>query len=95
MLKTEIAIPPIPPSNGTLDLVLRKLLDRVPSKSPAVYVIRRDHIEITTADAGLYRVRIGNYMGQNFGVITKISESEITLRELFQDAGGDLRTLVL
>ena len=31
----------------------------------------------------------GNYMGQNFGVITKISEAEITLRELFQDAGGD------
>jgi type IV pilus assembly protein PilP len=41
------------------------------------------------ADAGLYRVRIGNYMGQNFGVITKISETEITLRELIQDAGGD------
>jgi type IV pilus assembly protein PilP len=41
------------------------------------------------ADAGLYRVRVGNYMGQNFGVITKISESEITLRELIQDAGGD------
>jgi type IV pilus assembly protein PilP len=38
---------------------------------------------------GLYRVRIGNYMGQNFGVITKISENEITLRELIQDAGGD------
>jgi len=44
---------------------------------------------LVRADAGLYRVRIGNYMGQNFGVITKISEAEITLRELFQDAGGD------
>lgn len=44
---------------------------------------------LVRADAGLYRVRIGNYMGQNFGVITKISESEIMLRELFQDAGGD------
>ena len=44
---------------------------------------------LVRADAGLYRVRIGNYMGQNFGVITKISEAEITLKELFQDAGGD------
>jgi len=44
---------------------------------------------LVKADAGLYRVRIGNYLGQNFGVITKISESEITLKELFQDAGGD------
>jgi type IV pilus assembly protein PilP len=44
---------------------------------------------LVRADAGLYRVRVGNYMGQNFGVITKISEAEIALRELFQDAGGD------
>ena len=44
---------------------------------------------LVKADAGLYRVRIGNYLGQNFGVITKISESEISLRELIQDAGGD------
>ena len=44
---------------------------------------------LVKADAGLYRVRAGNYLGQNFGVITKISESEITLRELIQDAGGD------
>lgn len=44
---------------------------------------------VVRADAGLYRVRPGNYLGQNFGVITKITESEITLRELIQDAGGD------
>jgi type IV pilus assembly protein PilP len=44
---------------------------------------------LVKADAGLYRVRAGNYLGQNFGVITKISETEITLRELIQDAGGD------
>ena len=28
-------------------------------------------------------------LGQNFGVITKITEAEIALRELVQDAGGD------
>lgn len=44
---------------------------------------------LVRADAGLYRVRIGNYLGQNFGVITKISDGEIMLRELIQDAGGD------
>jgi type IV pilus assembly protein PilP len=49
----------------------------------------RQTFGLVKADAGLYRVRIGNYMGQNFGVITKISEGEITLRELIQDAGGD------
>lgn len=44
---------------------------------------------LVKADAGLYRVRIGNYLGQNFGVITKITDSEVALRELVQDAGGD------
>ncbi len=44
---------------------------------------------LVKADAGLYRVRVGNYLGQNFGVITKISDSEIKLRELVQDASGD------
>jgi type IV pilus assembly protein PilP len=41
------------------------------------------------ADTGLYRVGVGNYMGQNFGLITGISDSQIQLRELIQDAVGD------
>jgi type IV pilus assembly protein PilP len=41
------------------------------------------------ADTGLYRVRVGNYVGQNFGVITKITEGEVILRELVQDSAGD------
>jgi homoserine acetyltransferase len=44
---------------------------------------------LVRSDAGVYRVRAGNYMGQNFGVITKISETEIALRELIQEAGGE------
>jgi type IV pilus assembly protein PilP len=37
----------------------------------------------------LHRVKVGNYIGQNFGLITKIDESEISLKELVQDATGD------
>ncbi|HSV53995.1 MAG TPA: pilus assembly protein PilP [Burkholderiaceae bacterium] len=37
----------------------------------------------------LYQVRVGNYLGQNFGRITKIGETEILLREIVQDATGD------
>jgi type IV pilus assembly protein PilP len=44
---------------------------------------------LVKADASLYRVKIGNYMGQNFGIITNIVDNQITLRELVQDAGGD------
>ena len=41
------------------------------------------------AGPNLYRVRKGNYMGQNFGVITAIDESQISLKELVQDSTGD------
>jgi type IV pilus assembly protein PilP len=44
---------------------------------------------LVKADTGLYRVKIGNYMGQNFGLITTITDSQIQLRELIQDAAGD------
>jgi type IV pilus assembly protein PilP len=41
------------------------------------------------AGPNLYRVQKGNYMGQNFGVITAIDESQIALKELVQDSGGE------
>ena len=41
------------------------------------------------ADENLYRVKQGNYMGQNFGVITSIDEGEIKLTELVQDGSGE------
>ena len=44
---------------------------------------------LVKADAGLYRVKVGNYLGQNFGLITTITDSQIQLRELIQDAVGD------
>jgi type IV pilus assembly protein PilP len=37
----------------------------------------------------LYQVKVGDYLGQNFGRITKISETEISLREVVQDAAGE------
>ena len=37
----------------------------------------------------LYQVRQGGYLGQNFGRVTKISETDITLREIVQDAVGE------
>ena len=44
---------------------------------------------VRTNDRNVYQVRIGNYMGQNFGIITEINEGEIKLRELVQDSSGD------
>jgi type IV pilus assembly protein PilP len=44
---------------------------------------------IVRADKTLYRVKKGNYMGQNFGLITDVTESEIKLKEIVQDSAGD------
>ncbi len=41
------------------------------------------------ANNALHQVKVGNYMGQNFGVVTQITENEVTLRELVEDVYGD------
>jgi type IV pilus assembly protein PilP len=40
-------------------------------------------------DGLLYQVKLGDYLGQNYGKITKITETEIALREVVQDAAGE------
>ena len=37
----------------------------------------------------LYQVKPGDYIGQNYGKITKISENDVALREIVQDAAGE------
>jgi type IV pilus assembly protein PilP len=49
----------------------------------------KDMFAIVRADKTLYRVKKGNYMGQNFGLITDITDAEIKLKEIVQDSAGD------
>lgn len=44
---------------------------------------------VKTPDSNLYRVKSGNYMGQNFGRIVAITETDIKLKEIVQDSGGN------
>jgi len=44
---------------------------------------------VRTPEKDIYQVHAGNYMGQNFGVVTGITDSEIKLKELVQDGSGD------
>lgn len=37
----------------------------------------------------LYQVRQGEHLGQNFGRVMKIIETQVTLREIVQDAAGE------
>jgi len=44
---------------------------------------------VRTPEKDVYQVRAGNYLGQNFGVVTGIDDAEIKLKELVQDSSGD------
>jgi type IV pilus assembly protein PilP len=44
---------------------------------------------IRTPDNTLYRVRKGDYMGLNYGLVVALSETAIELRETVQDGAGD------
>jgi type IV pilus assembly protein PilP len=50
---------------------------------------RENFALILTPDKNLYRVKSGDFMGQNFGRIVEISETTIKIKELVQDSGND------
>src|SRR5208283_6210401 len=52
-------------------------------RGPATFALVR------TTEKDIYQVKVGNYLGQNFGVVVGITDSEIRLKELVQDGTGD------
>ena len=40
-------------------------------------------------DQQVRQVKVGDYMGLDFGMVTKVTETDLTLRELIEDSGGD------
>jgi type IV pilus assembly protein PilP len=46
-------------------------------------------VALVRVDNLVYQVRPGNYLGQNFGKIVKVAETEVVLREIVLDAAGE------
>ena len=72
------------------DLMRRKeFLESFPLESlEMVGSLEKDEIiygVVKTPEGSLLRVSVGNYLGQDYGRIKQISESQIKLRELVQD----------
>lgn len=44
---------------------------------------------LVQADKSLFQVKVGNYIGQNFGKINKIADGSVELKEIVQDASGE------
>ena len=40
-------------------------------------------------DGLLYQVKVGDYLGQNYGRVLRIGDTDIVLREVVQDAAGE------
>lgn len=46
-------------------------------------------VALVKVDSLLYQVRSGSYLGQNYGRVNRITETDITLREIVQDPSGE------
>lgn len=46
-------------------------------------------VALVKVDNLLYQVRVGNYLGPNYGRVTKVEETQLDLREIVQDAAGE------
>ncbi len=40
-------------------------------------------------EKAVFQAKVGNYIGQNFGMITKITDTEVEIKEIVRDAAGD------
>ena len=53
-------------------------------------MMRKDQrFALIKVDSLLYQVKKGDYLGQNFGKVMAITETDMTLREIVQDAAGE------
>lgn len=46
-------------------------------------------VALVKVDNLLYQVKLGFYLGQNYGKVTQITETQVTLREIVQDSVGE------
>lgn len=44
---------------------------------------------VLLVDGAMYHVREGNYVGQDYGRVMKVRESELVLKEMIQEPSGD------
>ncbi len=44
---------------------------------------------LEASSKGVYQVKAGNYVGQNFGLVTKVNDDSVEIKEIYLDANGD------
>lgn len=79
LLQAELARPKQPLEAYSLDQI--QMVGSVKIKGQQYALLKAGNL--------LYRAHVGEYAGQHFGKIIKITDHEVELRELVQDATGD------
>jgi type IV pilus assembly protein PilP len=51
--------------------------------------VNRKPIAVIQVEDKVKQVKVGDYLGLDFGMVTRISDQEVVLRELIQDSAGD------
>lgn len=54
-----------------------------------LYQNRVGYAVVRATDGKLHRVKAGNYIGLNFGLIKEVTDTEIIIKEMVQDSTGD------
>jgi len=54
-----------------------------------IYRASTGSVALLEADKVIFQAKVGSYVGQHFGRVIRISETEVGLRELVQDAAGE------
>jgi len=71
----------------------REMLEEFPLDSlkmiGSVLIHKVNYALVRAPDGKVHQVRAGNYLGQNFGLVLTVSDSEIKIREAIQDSNGD------
>lgn len=68
------------------------LLEKFPIESLKMIgylYVNRQSIAVIQVEDKVKQVKVGEYMGLDFGMVTKITESEVQVRELIEDSAGD------
>ena len=70
----------------------REALEGLPlDQIKMVGTMRQNNVNVALLQGGgaTHMIRVGNYIGQNFGQVTGISETEVQIKEIVQDAAGE------
>lgn len=72
--------------------VRNSLLEKYPLESLKMigYLnVKKIPIAVLQVEDKVKQVKVGDYIGLDFGMVTQISDTEVQLRELIQDSAGD------